>query len=167
MDMNKLRLIAIYGLVFSAIFLFFALMKLTFFILGDHMKTMEYAYAIENDWIDEKNLTLPIPKDSLDTLFVNNGIIDKGEFVYQQYFYKDVQEYSHFIEDVFIYDVDSYDCKYWTYVHMLYWKANKDVYNWKFEVIDTDNHVFGMIYNDSGYITLDQNNINCYGNMGC
>ena len=115
------------------------------------------------EYIDEKDLMLPIPEFYYEKYFSINALNSKGNEIYLNEFSKPLDEYKTFIQNNFLYDIDSYDCKYWSYVHTLYWKMNKEKYNWKLDYITTDNHVFVMIYNESGYAILDQNNINWYG----
>lgn len=132
-------------------------------LISKEVRDIAQIHAIEN-YVDEKNLSLPIPQLYKDIYpKYNLGIESKDNYIYLNEFSKDLPQYREFIKRNYMYDIDSYDCKYWSYVHSLYWKANHLKYDWKIDYITTDNHVFVMIYNESGYAILDQNNINWYG----
>lgn len=76
----------------------------------------------------------------------------------------ELNEFYLILNESYIYTSDEYDCKYWTFVWS-YWAWNhRDKYN--FKTITTNNHIFGMIYNDLGYCILDENNVKCYGDIG-
>lgn len=128
--------------------------------LGDSIETATQGAMIEN-YIQENNLILPIPSANENYEFMFNR-----DEAYLKYFSKPLPEFHQFLSEHYIYDVNSYDCKYWSYVWTLYFQMNKDKHNWKFEYIDTENHIFAMVSNSSGYCLLDENNVNCFGNMG-
>lgn len=120
-------------------------------IMGQPIKNLNYGIILTNN-IEEKNLTLPFPNiSSLDIQFKENG----GKMtIFESHFHKDFFEFKEVLNKNYIYS-DDYDCKYWAYVWTLYYKENRLRYNWKLDYIDTQNHVFVMVSNVSGYIILD------------
>lgn len=116
-------------------------------IFGDSIKSTSYIYSTENN-IKYNNLSLPFPNSyNLKSLNVN-------------YFDKSLQEFHQELIKNYYYD-ENYDCNYWSFVWGLYWKQNKDKYNWSIKFIDTDNHVFVMVYNLTGYCIMDQVELIC------
>lgn len=133
-------------------------------MVGDEVETLSYGIGLQN-YVNNNNLSLPIPQEKKDNYFYLNNLNSKENFIYLNEFSKPLNEYISFIDENFMYDIESYDCKYWSFVHTLYWKLNKDKYDWKLQYLDTDNHIFVMLYNDSGYAILDQNNLECFGDF--
>jgi len=58
---------------------------------------------------------------------------------------------------------DKFDCKYWTYVWTVWVLRHQYEYNLDYEYIDTTNHIFIMISDETGYCILDRNFVDCFG----
>jgi len=121
--------------------------------MGQPLKNITYGSILSGN-IGNKNLTLPFPPNT--TLYLNSydTRYSHEQNLFMGYFGKPFDEFKEILNGQFIYTED-YDCKYWAYVWTLYWKENKDKYNWKLDYLTTGNHVFVMVYNESGYIILD------------
>lgn len=122
------------------------------FNLGDEYKNIVYTYQIENI-LKEKNVDMPMPEYVKMDPYQS---FDAGEF----YANKSVAEFGSEVERYFVYN-ETYDCKYWTYNWAKWWTHNKDRLNLKMKYVTTDNHMFLMVYNESGYCTLDQDEYKC------
>lgn len=70
---------------------------------------------------------------------------------------KDIYSYSQYIENNYFYD-ENYNCQYYSFIWSLY--AIKHNLDYKF--ITTDNHIFVLIYNETGYCLADGNNLTCF-----
>lgn len=152
MNNNNKRLRYMYLLLIGVIVTFFVLLNYTIVLVGDEVKNVNYAVSLTKN-VKVNNLTLPMPfllQDSL-TFYDNN-------------FNKSLYDFQEVVSVYYVYN-DLYDCKYWSYVWSLWFKKNKDKYDLNIKYIDTKNHIFVMIYNDSGYCTLDLQNVNCLGGM--
>lgn len=161
-DKLKLNLLSA-GVIFLSLIIISIMLVLLILSIGKEVDTISKAYVLQ-DYVTDKNLSLPIPQEFKDDYIVINQAYDtKENAIYLREFSKPIEEYKEFIQRNFMYDINSYDCKYWSYVHTLYWKMNYEKYDWNIEYIDTKNHIFVMISNSSGYAILDQDNINCYG----
>lgn len=136
--------------------LFFSMTKYIIIIFGDSVNTYESIKNIQNN-LNENNIPKPFPDSFIE--LKGDEFISTSE-IRDHYFSKPFDEFVEIVKDKFVYS-KIYDCKYWTYVWMTYFTYHKDEYNWKAEVIDTDNHMFMMVYNESGYCTLDQDQVNC------
>lgn len=131
-------------------------------VMGDDLQNLNFAVSIEQK-IKKENLSLPMP-NIIDLSTTSN---DYRQDFYDENFNKNLSEFYKVLQHHYIYDVSFYDCNYWSFVWSLYWKEKKDFYNWKIKYIYTDNHIFIMVFNESGYIIMDENNLLCIGNMGC
>lgn len=134
----------------------FTAINYVIFVLGDDIKTLNYAYNIENH-LNEINATMPFPDSGFD---INRAEFDYYSDIREYYFTMDFKDFQEIVKLKYEYS-DTYDCKYWTYMWTTYWKYNKDRYDWKIKYIDTDNHVLAMVYNSSSYCMLDQENVDC------
>jgi len=151
-------------IVFSISFIIFSLLLVNVFVLklGQPIKNVNYGVILQKN-INEKNLSLPFPNLE-NSLEIGSGNFDTQTTIYFKYFNKDFVEFQKVIKKKYIYSENVYDCKYWAYVWTLYWKENKNKYNWKLDYITTENHIFVMVSNSSGYCLLDGDDINClYG----
>lgn len=144
----------IFGLLFGLVlclpvFFFFGL-NMVIFEHGDKINNLNYGYMIE-EHVKKNKLNMPFPN------YINlDGDLQTLNTMHQDFdaFYFDlVKNYK--------YTVNEYDCKYWTYVWLNYYIYNKDRYNWEVKLINTNNHIYLMVYNDSQYCTLDQIDRNC------
>lgn len=123
-----------------------------FVSLSDEVKNVNYAIALSNH-IEENNLILPFPfKHTIP--IVGNTVFDQYTTFYLDNFNKGLYDFHELLKQNYYYD-ELYDCKYWAYVWTLYYKENKNEHNWHLKYLDTDNHVFVMVYNESGYIIMD------------
>jgi len=147
----KLRLmIVVMMLLVITVFLTF---HIFFIAISDNYQTLVYGVQVQNH-VNDNDLSMPFPSnpivdDKLDYIDIMEQDLDN--------FHQDVKEY-------YYYDNDSYNCQYWAYVWLNWWKYNKDEYNLKIKTINTDNHIFVMVYNDSGYCMLDGNDKHCMMN---
>lgn len=124
------------------------------FIFSDmenEYKNVVYTFRIENI-LKEKNVSMPMP-DYKKELYEHYDI---GKF-----YNGSVEEFGIVINSYYIHN-NTYDCKYWTYQWAKWWMHNKDRLNLDMKYITTDNHIFLMVYNESGYCTLDGREHNCY-----
>jgi len=142
-----------YMLFMVVVGLFFILLNYTIVMIGDEIQNVNYAIGLGNH-VKDNELNLPLPFMSDSSL---NG--------YLKTFNQDIHNFKDIIDNNYIYTLDKYDCKYWSYVWTLWFKNNKDKYNLNIKYITTSNHIFVMVYNDSGYCTLDLFEANCYGKM--
>ena len=128
--------------------------------LGDSVQNINYGVAISNH-VSKNNLTLPFPfKENAPV--IARGVFDPYSTFYMDNFNKDVFEFHRVLENNYYYN-NVYDCKYWAYVWTLYWKENREKYNWDIEYIDTENHVFVMVSNSTGYCVMDGKDLICMG----
>lgn len=132
----------------------------TVFIIFDEnmnskLHNIIYTYSLEK-YVTENNLIVPFPDFKNSTYYINS---DKP---IEDFFKLDFESFTYEIQRNFIYD-DLYDCKYWTYIWVMYWFYNYEKYNWKLDIETTDNHVYVKVYNESGYCILDQDNVFCLG----
>jgi len=142
--------------IIVCLMLMLSMMNYLFVNVSSEYKTMIYAKEL-TDNINSKNLTLPIP--AADDYITVEGRFDKRTQIYIDNFDLPLRNFTYFIQQNYYYKEGTYDCKYWSYVWTLYWKQNKDKYDWKMKYIDTENHIFVMVYNSSGYVIMDGNDV--------
>lgn len=159
---NYLKNIAIYGFVFLVAFLVILFVNLFVLKLGTPIKNINYAMILEDN-VYSKNLSLPLPN----IYGISTSQFDPASEFYMNNFDKPISEFHEILNQHYVYEEGTYDCKYWSYVWTLYWKSNYYKYDWDIEYLSTENHIFVMFSNSSGYIIADENNLNCKGNMGC
>lgn len=136
------------------------MLVITFFILLNYVMIFASHYVINinyaiqlNSHVKDNNLSLPIPMIPLN--YYNNVKVSPAYDFYTENFNQSVKNFhDNVIKKHYMYN-ELYDCKYWSYVWTLYWMMNEDKYNWNIKYLSTDNHVFVMVYNDSGYIIMD------------
>lgn len=128
--------------------------------LGDEIQNINYAIELQNN-INKKNLSLPFPNITN----VNLSNSDYKTFIYNQNFNKNLTEFHKVLKENYIYSYNEYDCKYWAFVWTLYFKENKEKYNWRLKYITTQNHIVVMVYNEKGYIVLDGDDIIIMGKI--
>jgi hypothetical protein len=155
MKSNKLINLGLFLFGFVLFFCIVIILNSSVVYLGQEIKDINQGLAISNH-IKKNNLTLPFPNKN--KLEWNNGIYDYNTKIYLETFSKDYEEFRIILNSNYYYELGKYDCKYWSYVWTLYWKKNKERYNWKLDFITTENHLFVMVSNESGYIILDGNN---------
>ncbi|MHA1381439.1 MAG: hypothetical protein ACTSRG_23980 [Candidatus Helarchaeota archaeon] len=118
------------------------------------INNINYAKMMKNN-IDNKNLTL---------LFPNSG--DLEDSLYKYKLTKDLldlnlTEFHNNVAFNYKYDSD-YDCKYWSYVWLIYAYHNKERYDWDVQITEVRNHMFILVSNNESYCILDQNIVNCH-----
>ena len=114
------------------------------FRYGNAVNNAINGYGLEN-YVNENNLNLPFPyKNS----FI--GLNETGLLM------SNISIFYHYLLLNYKYD-DKYNCKYWSYVWLNWWKFHKD--NLKLRIISTKNHVFIIMYNKSEYIIADENTL--------
>lgn len=141
-------------LVIMVIVLFFLCANILLMTMGDEFQNINYAVGLENN-INDKNLTIPYPSFNVELIGYKSVTDEVAEL-----FGKPIEEYMEFIQEVYYYN-ESYDCKYWAYIHSLYFVVVKDTYDYKLKYIATPNHIFVMLYNESGYCILDGDEYVC------
>lgn len=127
--------------------------------MGSDIQDLNIAYSLEKN-IKNNNLSLPLP--NVDN-YLYFGKFDKSSGLFMNEFNKPINEFIITLNNSYIYTLNEYDCKYWSYVWTLYWKQNYKKYNWDLKYITTTNHVFVMVSNETGYIIMDENTIDCRG----
>ena len=152
-----LKNVSMFAFVFTIIITFFILLNFVIVFLGDHVQSINYAIVLQEN-IKQKNLSLPLPNLSE----FQTSKFDPATDFYLNNFNKPLNEFLPILQQHYVYN-SSYDCKYWAYVWSLYWKTNKDKYNWDFEYLTTENHIFVMVSNSTGYCILDLDDIYCRG----
>lgn len=138
--------------IFSVLIVLFGLLLV--FMVGENLKIVTYGSMLESHIVNN-NLSLPFPKYWLN---------DTNPLYYSEVnkiFNQDLNTFHNTIKNNYYYEVNTYDCKYWSFVWLNYWKYNKDVYNWDVKFIETNNHIFLMVYNESGYCIMDGNELIC------
>lgn len=137
-----------------------------YFIAGTDIKNIQIGYMLENN-IQSKSLELPVPFTLTNNSFItfdNRANFQKN--LYNYIFNNSLSDYYEILNNnYYYYDINNYDCKYWAYVNTLYYKMNYKKHNWSMDYITTDNHIFIIIYNNSGYCVLESNNYKCWGEM--
>lgn len=122
-----------------------------------------------NQFLISSSLVYNFESKNLSHLFLDEDFEKKNilhdyysnDYEKQQYIYdRNIYSFQNLVKLNFRYD-SIYDCKYWSIIWWLYYNENKDKFNWEHKYITTDNHVYNMIYNDSGYCIADQNNLEC------
>lgn len=122
--------------------------------LGDELQNINYAVGLENN-VKNKNLVLPYPDFNQELIGYKSFIDETTEL-----FDKPINEYMDFIKEVYVYN-ETYDCKYWAYIHSLYFVVVRETYDYKLKYITTPNHIFVMLYNETGYCILDGDEYIC------
>lgn len=153
---NYVRTITIYLFVFATVICFLLLLNLFIIKLGSPIKNVNVAIALQNH-IDNNNLSLPMPN----VVVLEQSIVSPKTQFYLDNFDKPLYEFYDVLREHYIYEKDSYNCKYWSYVWTLYYKMNYKKYNWNIEYLSTDNHVFVMFSNESGYCIADGDILEC------
>lgn len=143
----------------SVVFMILSLILLSQFILylGDSINTLSLGVMLRSNVIDN-DLNLPYPTFNLKL----SGYDNIYDYIYDN-FNTSITSYRSYIERNFIYEANMYDCKYWSYIHTIYYTVNREKHNYNMKYITTNNHIFVMIYNDSGYCMLEQDLITCFG----
>lgn len=153
----KLKLESRLKFVISFLSIIVILLIVNYFIyfMGQPIKNINNVIGLSNN-IEDKNLTLPLPF----LLSSNSPYMTDNTYTYLEYFNLNFEEFKQVLNANYIYNSD-YDCKYWTYVWTLYWKETKDKTNWELDYITTQNHIFVIVSNESGYCVLDGNEQVC------
>ncbi|MFW6173092.1 MAG: hypothetical protein ACOC5T_05050 [Elusimicrobiota bacterium] len=128
--------------------------------IGTQIENINIGFAIESH-IKQNNLSLPLPN----VFPVSSSNFDPATDFYLEHFNKPIDEFSKTLNEYYIYEKDTYDCKYWTYVWTLYWKANHQKYDWDLQYGMTKNHIFTIVSNETGYCVFDLNMTDCKGAM--
>lgn len=133
-----------------SIWFFFIFMLLTLFSVkySNDFNNVVYAYILEKH-VRDNNLKLPFPD-------VDNNYYNRQKII--ELFNKDINTFYNELQLNFKYERGTYDCKYWTYIWLNWWKYHSNDY--KVKIINTDNHIFLILYNDKEYIIIDQDIIN-------
>lgn len=126
-------------------------------IIGDGINTLSHGIIINNH-VNGNNLSVPLPNTDTRTSYVPYKHIREVE--YEKYIHLPLENFTKVIQENYYYD-DMYNCQYWSFIWTLYWQEHRNETKWKLEYVDTDNHVFVMVYNDTGYCILDQTEVNC------
>ncbi len=142
--------------VISLVFLL-GIFNMAFVMLGQEVSDINHAIAIQNH-VKGHNLSLPFP----DTVYANDLSLEN---YYERTFSQGISDFYDTLLKAYRYEDGTYDCKYWSYVWTLYHKENKDRYDWKIDYITTDNHIFVMVRNETGYCIMDQNRLDCTPGM--
>lgn len=159
MEKKKLKTFPLLIFIFGVVTLFLILINAIIVLLGDEIQNVNRGYQLEK-YIEKNNLTLPVPVPENNLLFQ----VNPKEF-FKEKFSLPPNDFKTFINVNYKYELNSYNCKYWSYIYTLYFQENKERFNWKFKYITTENHIFTMIYNQSGYIIGDGKNLECYGEI--
>jgi hypothetical protein len=136
-------------MVMSFLVCFFFCLNYIILVLSDDIQNINYVIALESN-VNNNNLTLPYPNFNQDLI----GYQSVKDYMRDAYENKSVAEYMDFISEIYFYD-ERYDCKYWAFVHSQYFVIVKDKYNYNLKYITTRNHIFVMLYNETGYCILD------------
>lgn len=152
--MNR-TILTLTGFVVTVLLL--GILNMAFVELGQEVTDVNQALVLEGH-IKSHNLSVPFP----DTFAPNQASL--GQY-YRKTFSQDLSDFHETLSKAYRYENGTYDCKYWSYVWTLYHKENKDRYDWRLDYITTDNHVFVMTYNETGYCIMDQNRLDCTPGM--
>lgn len=150
----------IFGL---AIFIFLSLILgslANYFILktSDSIVTINYVYQQEH-MIEKHNLSFPFPNN--EDIIKRNILVSNDEQLRQFLFNLPLQQFHQEVINNYHYEPFFYDCNYWAYLWSAYVLSSQDINNLQVKIIDTDNHVFAMAYNESGYCIMDGSNLEC------
>lgn len=154
-DIMHTGILVVTGIVFTVLFL--GILNMGFVELGQEVTDVNQAIALEHH-VKSHNLSVPFP----DTFAPNQVSLKQ---YYRKTFSQDLSDFHETLSKAYRYENGTYDCKYWSYVWTLYHKENKDRYGWNIDYITTDNHVFVMTYNETGYCIMDQNRLDCTPGM--
>lgn len=134
MDKKKLLLSVVFGSLLSLI-LFLVFIQL---ILTDNVKTqLTKSYLAK--LVKDKNLTL---------------IDDKITGMNKYYSDLNLTGYYNYLNSVYHYSKDKYDCKFYS----LNWALYLELHHRKYKFVNLDKHIFVVTYTNKGYIILDENN---------
>ena len=128
--------------------------------LSKPVSNINYAMALEK-YVKSNNLELPLPNV---TYIGDFTTLPPEQAFYLGNFNKDVYEFQEIVKRHYIYN-ELYDCKYWTYVWLLYWKNVRHKYNWDMQIMTTPNHIYLKVYNETGYCILDQTEVFCLSSL--
>lgn len=112
---------------------------------SDSVNNLINAYILEKH-VKNNKLNLPFP--------YNEGY---NRYNVIKLFNKNLTDFYNDLKLNFKYEQGTYDCKYWSYIWLNWWKFHKDEY--KVKIITLDNHIFVLVYNNNEYIILDENYI--------
>jgi len=160
MEIKKLSLIKqiLFGILLgiSVSLVLFMPFIINYFVFNYSSEINNYNYGvILEDHIKNKNLSLLFPNsEEFGTRYqieINKKVLDY-----------DLYEFQNLVIENYKYSVNEYDCKYWSYVWLVYALHNKDKYNWKVEIKEVTKHIFIIVSNSSQYCILDQIYVNCH-----
>lgn len=135
--------------VFFAVFLIIVILAITLTIKYSAINNVTEMIILESN-AKNKGLNMPFP----------NSFTFKGEErELTKVFEKELNEFYVQVLKNYDYSINEYDCKYWSYVWLHWWKYHKE--EWDFDIVTTTNHVFVILYNDEKYCVADQDLLNC------
>lgn len=142
------------GLLF--LFIVFAFTVAFSVKVAPEVSNIMYAKGLQDIIIEDKNLSLPFP-NSRDNPSLNSNLTHVDYTL---------DEMHAMIKQNYVYDKNSYDCKYWAYVWSIWWAENQYRHNFKIDYITTDNHVMVMFSNDSKICIANGQILDCYTARG-
>lgn len=153
------RILILFAIILSISIILTSFLGINYFIIkaSDNIKVINYAYLLPKV-LEVKNVSTPFP-DSIGQ--IDLGLYYNQDEIRDYYFNLPIEEFYSILQKKYTYSKD-YDCKYWSYVWSVYYVYNKDKYNWDLEYVDTNNHIFVMLYNESGYCIADLDRFDCY-----
>ncbi|MFW6246890.1 MAG: hypothetical protein ACOC22_01800 [bacterium] len=128
-----------------------------------HVQELQY-------YVEDNKLQLGFYGNPFEEKIEENKVLQKIQAEnFEKLFSSDVETFTEYYTQNYIYEENTYNCKYWAYVWTYYYYYNHDKFkaeNITHQLVVTENHVFVMFSSLEGYCFIDSGYITCMGEVG-